>query len=29
MPVEMVRAILTNQQVGKDFKTGWKFYSGR
>jgi uncharacterized protein (DUF885 family) len=26
MPVEMVRAILTNQQVGRDFKTTWKFY---
>jgi len=27
MPVEMVRAILTNQQLQKDFKTSWKFYS--
>lgn len=26
MPVEMVRAILTNQQLTKDFKTSWKFY---
>lgn len=26
MPVEMVRAILTNQQLSKDFKTNWKFY---
>lgn len=26
MPVEMVRAILTNQQLPKDFKTNWKFY---
>lgn len=26
MPVEMVRAILTNQQVTRDFKTNWKFY---
>lgn len=27
MPVEMVRAILTNQPVTEDFKTKWKFYS--
>lgn len=26
MPVEMVRAILTNQPLMKDFKTNWKFY---
>jgi uncharacterized protein (DUF885 family) len=26
MPVEMVRAILTNQKLTKDFKTTWKFY---
>jgi hypothetical protein len=26
MPVEMVRAILTNQSLTKDFKTSWKFY---
>lgn len=26
MPVEMVRAILTNQALTKDFKTSWKFY---
>lgn len=26
MPVEMVRAILTNQPLTKDFKTSWKFY---
>lgn len=26
MPVEMVRAILTRQQLKKDFVTGWKFY---
>jgi hypothetical protein len=26
MPVEMVRAILTNQSLGKDFRTSWKFY---
>jgi len=26
MPVEMVRAILTNQAIGRDFKTSWRFY---
>ena len=26
MPVEMVRAILTNQLLNKDFKTSWRFY---
>lgn len=26
MPVEMVRAILTNQSLTKDFRTNWKFY---
>jgi hypothetical protein len=26
LPVEMVRAILTNQQLTKDFKTNWRFY---
>ncbi len=26
MPVEMVRAILTNQTLTEDFKTRWKFY---
>jgi uncharacterized protein (DUF885 family) len=26
MPVEMVRAILTNQSLPKDFKTSWRFY---
>ncbi len=26
MPVEMVRAILTNQPLTPDFKTSWKFY---
>lgn len=29
MPVEMVRAILTNQKVEKDFKTSWRFYMPR
>nr|WP_246202231.1 DUF885 family protein [Spirosoma agri] len=27
MPVEMVRAILTNQQLPKDFTTKWRFYA--
>jgi len=27
MPVEMVRAILTNQPLPKDFKTSWRFYN--
>jgi uncharacterized protein (DUF885 family) len=26
MPVEMIRAILTNQKLNKDFKTSWRFY---
>lgn len=26
MPVEMLRATLTNQNLTKDFKTSWKFY---
>jgi hypothetical protein len=26
LPVEMVRAILTNQPLTKDFKSSWKFY---
>lgn len=26
LPVEMLRAILTKQQIGKDFKTSWRFY---
>ena len=26
MPIEMVRAILTNQPLKSDFKTQWKFY---
>ncbi|WP_158800083.1 DUF885 family protein [Pedobacter sp. L105] len=29
MPVEMVRAILTNQNIDKNFKTSWRFYSSR
>jgi hypothetical protein len=27
MPVEMVRALLTNQALSKDFKTNWRFYN--
>jgi len=26
MPIEMVRAALTNQKLTRDFKTSWKFY---
>jgi hypothetical protein len=26
MPVEMVRAIITNQPPKKDFKSSWRFY---
>ena len=29
MPVEMVRAILTDQALPKDFKTRWEFYGGK
>ncbi len=29
MPVEMVRAILNNQPLPKDFKSQWKFYSSK
>jgi hypothetical protein len=29
MPIEMVRAILTNQQLPKDFKTKWRFYDAK
>lgn len=27
MPVEMVRALLTSQQLSRDFKSSWKFYT--
>ncbi|ARK09258.1 DUF885 family protein [Fibrella sp. ES10-3-2-2] len=27
MPVEMIRAILTNQRLPKDFKSSWRFYN--
>ncbi len=26
MPIEMLRVVLTNQKVTRDFKTSWKFY---
>jgi len=29
LPVEMIRATLTNQSLNKDFKTQWKFYNLR
>jgi hypothetical protein len=29
MPVEMVRAILTNQPLTENFTTKWKFYDGQ
>jgi uncharacterized protein (DUF885 family) len=28
IPVEMIRAALTNQRLAKDFKSNWKFYGG-
>ena len=27
MPIEMLRAILTNQTIGRDYKPSWKFYT--
>ena len=27
LPVEMLRAILTNQNIGRDYKPSWKFYN--
>lgn len=27
MPIEMIRALVTNQKLTKDFKTNWRFYS--
>jgi len=27
MPIEMIRAIMTNQPLDKDFKTNWRFYN--
>jgi hypothetical protein len=29
MPVEMVRALLTNQSLQEDFRTTWRFYPGK
>ena len=29
MPIEMLRAILTNQSLTRDFTTQWKFYNNR
>ena len=26
LPVEMVRAVLTDQKLPKNYKTSWKFY---
>lgn len=26
MPIELLRAIITNQPIKRDFKTGWRFY---
>ncbi len=28
IPVEMVRAILTKQKLGRDYKSNWRFYGG-
>ena len=28
IPVEMVRAVLTNQKLQKDFRPNWRFYGG-
>ena len=27
MPVELTRAILTNQKLKRDFTTSWRFYN--
>jgi hypothetical protein len=27
MPIEMLRAILTNQPITRDFQTNWHFYN--
>jgi hypothetical protein len=29
MPVEMIRAILTDQKLTEDYKTNWKFYTSK
>jgi len=28
IPIEMIRAVLTNQKLTRDYKTSWKFYGG-
>jgi uncharacterized protein (DUF885 family) len=28
MPVEMVRALLSNQSISVDYRTNWRFYKG-
>jgi uncharacterized protein (DUF885 family) len=28
MPIELLRALITDQQVSPDFKTSWRFYEG-
>jgi uncharacterized protein (DUF885 family) len=28
MPVEMVRALLSNQSISEDYRTNWRFYKG-
>jgi hypothetical protein len=28
IPIEMIRAVLTNQKLTRDYKTNWRFYSG-
>jgi len=28
IPIEMIRAILTNQKLTRDYKTNWRFYGG-
>lgn len=28
MPIELVRALITNQPLSRDYQTSWKFYSG-
>jgi uncharacterized protein (DUF885 family) len=28
IPIEMIRAILTNQKLTRDYKTSWRFYPG-
>lgn len=29
MPVEMVRALLTDQKLNKNFETNWRFYNNQ